>query len=76
MPRVPTYDNFQATPSTVPQTQVSAPNAPDIAGAQRVGMKGIWLPRRARGREMSPTIDLVDPDLILETLSELPDHLR
>jgi soluble lytic murein transglycosylase len=34
MPRVPTYDNFQATPSTLPQTQVSAPNAPDIAGTQ------------------------------------------
>lgn len=48
----------------------------DIAGAQRVGMKGIWLPRRARGRGISPAIELVNPDLVIETLSELPSHLR
>lgn len=41
MPRVPTYDNFQAAPNTLPQTQLQgaalAPNpvaTPDVAGQQ------------------------------------------
>lgn len=34
MPRVPTYDNFTALPSTLPQVQVRAPDMPDVAGAQ------------------------------------------
>lgn len=34
MPRVPSYDNFQTTPSTVPRAQVSASNIPDVAGQQ------------------------------------------
>lgn len=34
MPRVPSYDNFQTTPSTVPQAQASAPNIPDVEGQQ------------------------------------------
>lgn len=34
MPRVPTYDNFQASPSTLPQVRVTAPDMPDVAGQQ------------------------------------------
>jgi soluble lytic murein transglycosylase len=34
MPKVPTYDNFQTTPTTLPQAQLSAPQMPDIAGQQ------------------------------------------
>ena len=34
MPRVPTYDAFQATPSTLPQTRITAPDMPDEAGQQ------------------------------------------
>lgn len=34
MPRVPTYDNFQTTPNTVPQVQVRAPDMPDVVGEQ------------------------------------------
>ncbi len=39
MARVPTYDNFQVTPNTMPQTQVRSPQAMDFAGqqAQRTG---------------------------------------
>lgn len=34
MPRVPTYDSFQATPNTLPQTQLAAIQMPDTAGKQ------------------------------------------
>ena len=34
MPRVPTYDNFQATPNTLPQTRMVMPEMPDVAGQQ------------------------------------------
>lgn len=34
MPRVPTYDSFQATPNTLPQTQLAAFQMPDTAGKQ------------------------------------------
>lgn len=34
MPRVPTYDNFQATPNTLPQTRMTMPEMPDVAGQQ------------------------------------------
>lgn len=34
MPRVPTYDNFQATPNTLPQTSMTMPEMPDVAGQQ------------------------------------------
>ena len=34
MPRVPTYDSFQATPSTLPQTRIEGPQAFDFAGQQ------------------------------------------
>lgn len=34
MPRVPTYDNFQATPNTLPQTRMVMPEMPDMAGQQ------------------------------------------
>lgn len=43
MPRVPTYDNFQATPNTLPQTRLAPPRMqqlpdlpamPDVAGQQ------------------------------------------
>ena len=37
MPRVPTYDNFQVNQNTLPQTQLTIPNAPtmpDVAGQQ------------------------------------------
>ena len=34
MPRVPTYDNFQATPTSLPQTRIAAPDMPDVAGQQ------------------------------------------
>lgn len=34
MPRVPTYDSFQATPNTLPQTRMVMPEMPDVAGQQ------------------------------------------
>lgn len=34
MPRVPTYDSFQAAPNTLPQTRLTMPDAPDVAGQQ------------------------------------------
>lgn len=34
MPRVPTYDSFQAAPNTLPQTRMTLPEMPDVAGQQ------------------------------------------
>ena len=34
MPRVPTYDDFQTAPNTLPQAQFRSPDMPDVAGAQ------------------------------------------
>lgn len=34
MPRVPTYDNFQAAPNGLPQVALRAPDQPDVAGPQ------------------------------------------
>lgn len=34
MPRVPTYDSFQATPNTLPQARLTTPEMPDVAGQQ------------------------------------------
>lgn len=34
MVRVPTYDNFQVSPNTLPQVSVQQPDMPDIAGRQ------------------------------------------
>ncbi|WP_205203171.1 hypothetical protein [Azonexus hydrophilus] len=34
MPTVPTYDNFQATPNTLPQARIGMPEMPDVAGQQ------------------------------------------
>lgn len=34
MPRVPTYDNFQAAPTSLPNTRIEAPPMTDIAGQQ------------------------------------------
>jgi soluble lytic murein transglycosylase len=34
MPKVPSYDNFQASPNTLPQQQIASPNAPNLAGEQ------------------------------------------
>ena len=34
MPTVPTYDNFQATPNTLPQARIGMPEIPDVAGQQ------------------------------------------
>ncbi|AQW29129.1 transglycosylase SLT domain-containing protein [Ralstonia syzygii subsp. celebesensis] len=34
MPKVPTYDNFQVTPTTMPDARASAPDMPDVAGRQ------------------------------------------
>lgn len=38
MPRVPEYNGFQATPNTLPQTRLTAPNMPDVAGQQTQDM--------------------------------------
>lgn len=34
MPTVPTYDNFQAAPNTLPQAHFSMPEMPDVSGQQ------------------------------------------
>lgn len=34
MPKVPTYDDFQTAPNTLPQAQFRLPDMPDVAGAQ------------------------------------------
>lgn len=38
MPRVPTYDNFQAAPTGLPQARLSAPAMPNVAGQQNQQM--------------------------------------
>jgi hypothetical protein len=38
VPRVPEYNGFQATPNTLPQTRLTAPNMPDVAGQQTQDM--------------------------------------
>ncbi|MHB1371977.1 MAG: hypothetical protein ACYCW7_17520, partial [Pseudomonadaceae bacterium] len=38
MPRVPEYNNLQANPTTLPQTRLTAPNMPDVAGQQTQDM--------------------------------------
>lgn len=48
----------------------------DIKGAQKVGMKGIWINRRARERAGDVTADHIKPDLVIGTLAELPHHLH
>ena len=48
----------------------------DIVGAQRVGIKGIWLPRRARERGALSIVDGIKPDLVIQSLAELPGHIR
>jgi putative hydrolase of the HAD superfamily len=40
----------------------------DIWGAQQVGMKAVWRPHR-----MSPALDGVTPDAVIERLAEVPD---
>lgn len=34
MPTVPTYDSFQAAPGALPQTRLTMPDVPDVAGQQ------------------------------------------
>lgn len=34
MPTVPTYDSFQAAPGALPQTRLTSPEVPDVAGQQ------------------------------------------
>lgn len=34
MPKVPTYDAFQATPNALPNARITAPDMPDVAGQQ------------------------------------------
>ena len=34
MPKVPTYDSFQVTPNTLPQTRLTMQDMPDVAGQQ------------------------------------------
>lgn len=34
MPTVPTYDSFQAAPGVLPQTRLTSPEVPDVAGQQ------------------------------------------
>lgn len=51
MPRVPTYDQFQATPTVQPNATVSAPSMPDVAGAQAQQMgQGMMQAGGAAGR--------------------------
>jgi HAD superfamily hydrolase (TIGR01662 family) len=46
----------------------------DIRGAKRAGMVGIWIRRRAAGSDrIAPDLE---PDAIIDTLSELPTLLR
>jgi putative hydrolase of the HAD superfamily len=47
----------------------------DIGGAQSVGMKGVWIARRAKNRDSSAVEKAILPDLVIETLSELTQHL-
>lgn len=51
MPRVPTYDNFQAAPTSLPQARVTAPEMGDFAGqqAQQMG-RGLLQTGDALGR--------------------------
>ena len=41
MPTVPTYDNFQATPNTLPQARIGMPEIPDVAGQQAQQLAGV-----------------------------------
>ncbi|MBI5296758.1 MAG: HAD family hydrolase [Chloroflexi bacterium] len=44
----------------------------DILGAQNAGLSSIWVTRRARNLEKKP---LIQPDLSVSTLLEIPQHL-
>ena len=48
MPRVPTYDNFQVSPNALPQTRLSMPAMPDVAG-QQLQQTGQQLQRASQG---------------------------
>lgn len=51
MPRVPTYDQFQATPTVQPNAQASAPQMQDVAGQQTQQMgRGLMQAGDAAGR--------------------------
>ena len=51
MPRVPTYDNFQVAPTSLPQARLSVPEMPDIAGQQTQQMsRGMMQAGQALGQ--------------------------
>ncbi len=51
MPRVPTYDNFQVAPTSLPQARLSVPEMPDFAGQQTQQMsRGMMQAGQALGQ--------------------------
>ena len=51
MPRVPTYDNFQVAPTSLPQARLSVPEMPDLAGQQTQQMsRGMMQAGQALGQ--------------------------
>jgi len=45
VPRVPTYDNFQAAPNALPQVRLTSPEIPDVGGQQAQQQQGQSLQR-------------------------------
>lgn len=80
MPRVPTYDNFQATPNSLPQTRLTMQDMPDVAGQQAQHM-GQSL-QRAGGElgkialDMAQQANQVREDDAFNQLSEAAQRLK
>jgi putative hydrolase of the HAD superfamily len=47
----------------------------DVAGAQGLGMRTVWITRRVRNREDKLAGAAIKPDVVIGTLSELADIL-
>ena len=50
--------------------------ATDIAGAKQVGMRSVWITRRADRPENQVLMEKIIPNFQINTLAELPDLLN
>lgn len=80
MPKVPTYDGFQATPNTLPQAGINLPDMPDVAGRQAREMgQGMMQAGSELGKiaqDMQQTADQLRIDDSLNQVKEQALRLR
>lgn len=71
MPRVPTYDNFQAAPQALPSVRLNAPAVPDVAG-QQLQQTGQALQRAGQtmGQEALRMADLANQVRVNDALNQ------